>query len=50
MQFTMAAFLNVFEHFLGRYKLLLEQGGREPGGPAYKELHELVYARVRKST
>lgn len=46
-QFTMAAFLNVFEHFIGHYRLLLNDGGGcDPSSPAAKEVEELVSARV----
>ena len=49
MQFTMDGFLNVFEHFIGRYRILLNSGGMDPNSPANKELEELASARVRPS-
>lgn len=46
MQFTMESFLSVFEHFMGKYKVLLENGGAEEGSPSHLELCELVASRV----
>ena len=42
----MESFLSVFEHFMGKYKVLLENGGAEEGSPSHLELCELVASRV----
>ena len=42
----MESFLSVFEHFMGKYKVLLEHGGADEGSPSHQELCELVASRV----
>lgn len=42
----MESFLAIFEMFIGRYKLLLENGGADPSNPCHRELSDLVASRV----
>ena len=46
VQFTMESFLSVFEHFIGSYKVLLDNGAAEVGSISHRELCDLVASRV----